>query len=65
MSRIQSFLGATLLLVGSGMLCFAQVEQGAITGIATDATGASVPVAKASATNQATGAVATSETASR
>ncbi len=39
-----------------------QVEQGAITGVVTDASGALIPKAKVSATNQATGVVATAET---
>ena len=62
MSRIAMFLGVTLLLAASGSVCLAQVEQGAITGAVTDATGASVPLAKVTATNQATGAVSTAET---
>lgn len=44
--------------------CWAQTEQGAITGTVVDPSGASVPKAKVSATNQATGVVATSETTS-
>jgi hypothetical protein len=41
---------------------FAQVEQGAITGVVVDSTGASIPKAKVTATNQATGAAAVAET---
>ena len=44
------------------MICLGQVEQGAITGVVTDASGALIPKAKVSATNQATGVVATAET---
>ena len=39
-------------------VCLAQVEQGAITGAVIDSTGASIPKAKVTATNQATGVVA-------
>ena len=41
--------------------CYAQVEQGAITGVVTDQTGASVPKTKTTATNPATGTVAITE----
>src|ERR1700687_3093814 len=41
---------------------FAQVEQGAITGAVVDSTGASIATAKVTATNQATGTVAKTET---
>ncbi|PYT95314.1 MAG: hypothetical protein DMG38_27525 [Acidobacteria bacterium] len=41
---------------------FAQVEQGAITGAVVDSTGASIANAKVTATNQATGTVAKTET---
>ena len=60
MSRKLVFLLATLLMISS--VCLAQVEQGAITGAVVDSTGASVPKAKVTATNQATGAIAVAET---
>jgi hypothetical protein len=43
-------------------VCEAQVEQGAITGVVVDPSGASIPKAKVTATNQATQAVAVAET---
>jgi len=49
-------------LIACAIVCLAQVEQGAITGAVVDSTGASVPKAKVTATNQATGTIATSET---
>lgn len=61
MSRRFVFPLALTILAAAGV-CFAQVEQGAITGSVTDATGASVSRAKVTATNQATGAVAKGET---
>ncbi|HWC97709.1 MAG TPA: TonB-dependent receptor [Candidatus Sulfopaludibacter sp.] len=60
MSRRLPILIVTVLLIAG--MCFAQVEQGAITGAVTDGTGASILKAKVTATNQATGAVATAET---
>lgn len=62
MSRKSWLRIATLLVALNGLVCLAQVEQGAITGAVVDATGASVPRAKVSATNEATGAVGTAET---
>src|SRR6266481_5418664 len=62
MSRKMLLLIATLLIATNGILCFAQVEQGAITGAVVDSTGASIPNAKVTATNQATGTVARTET---
>src|ERR1700694_1538072 len=62
MSRKMLLLIATLLIATNGIMCFAQVEQGAITGAVVDSTGASIPKAKVTATNQATGAVAIAET---
>ena len=62
MSRRMLFLIATLLIVTNGILCFAQVEQGAITGVVVDSTGASIPNAKVTATNQATSTIARTET---
>src|ERR1700730_16707115 len=62
MSRKMLFLIAMLLIATNGITCFAQVEQGAITGAVVDATGASIPSAKVTATNQATGTVAKAET---
>lgn len=52
-------LGYTLV---GAFICPAQVEQGAIAGVVVDATGASIPNAKVTATNQATGTVAIAET---
>ena len=62
MSRKMMFLSAALLMATNGVICRAQVEQGAITGAVLDATGASIPKAKVTATNEATGTVATAET---
>src|SRR6266404_6421091 len=62
MSRKMLLLIATLLIATNGILCFAQVEQGAITGAVVDSTGASIPGAKVTATNQATGTIARTET---
>jgi Outer membrane receptor for ferrienterochelin and colicins len=60
MSRKISLL-ITCLLVATN-ISLAQVEQGAITGLVVDPTGASIANAKVSATNQATGTVATAQT---
>src|SRR5260370_9259379 len=62
MSRKMSLLMATSLMATNGILCLSQVEQGAINGAVVDSTGASIPNAKVSATNQATGTVASTET---
>jgi hypothetical protein len=62
MSRKRMLWAATLLTATSGFYCFAQVEQGAITGAVVDSTGASIPGAKVTATNQATGSAAATET---
>src|SRR5260370_42499221 len=62
MSRKMLLLIATSLIATNGILCLAQVEQGAINGAVVDSTGASIPNAKVSATNQATGTVARTET---
>ena len=62
MSRATPFLIAATLVVTNAFFCLAQVEQGAITGVVVDATGASIPKAKVTATNQATRAVASVET---
>ena len=59
MSRASVLFIVPLLLAVN---CLAQVEQGAISGLVTDSTGAVVPKAKVTATNQATGVTATSET---
>src|SRR5712691_7000329 len=61
MSR-KMLLIATLLIAMHGIMCLAQVEQGAITGAVVDSTGASIPGAKVTSTNQATGTVARTET---
>jgi hypothetical protein len=62
MSRKALFLIVTLSIMTGGFVCLAQVEQGSITGAVTDPTGASIPGAKVTASNQATGAVAVAET---
>src|SRR5215831_14538157 len=59
MSRKLIFLSVALLVISS--VCLAQVEQGAISGAVLDSSGASIPKAKITATNQATGAVAVAE----
>src|ERR1700676_5042281 len=64
MSRKMFFQIAALLIAANGIMCFAQVEQGAITGAVVDSTGASIPSAKVTVTNQATGTVAKTETTS-
>jgi hypothetical protein len=62
MSRKMVFLIASLLMAANALVCLAQVEQGAITGVVLDPTGAVVPNAKVTATNQVTGVVAKAET---
>src|SRR6266568_3958672 len=62
MSRTKAFFIAPILVVTLALVCFAQVEQGAISGAVLDPSGASIPKAKLTATNLATGAVATAET---
>src|ERR1035441_3164390 len=62
MSRKMLLRIVTLLLATNVLICLAQVEQGAITGQVVDPTGALVPNAKVTATNQATGVVAQTET---
>src|SRR6266481_1950657 len=58
MSRKMVSLIAPLLMATHAFICFAQVEQGAITGVVLDSGGASIPSAKVTATNQATGTIA-------
>jgi len=55
-------LKLTALFFAVCAVWFAQVEQGGISGVVVDPTGASVPKAKVSAINQATGVIATAET---
>ncbi len=62
MSRKLALLIAPLLFATNCVVGIAQVEQGAIAGAVIDQTGAAVPKAKITATNQATKAVATAET---
>src|SRR6266567_2744973 len=62
MSHKIGLLIASLLLATSAFVCLAQVEQGAIAGVVVDSTGASMPKANVTATNQATGTVAVAET---
>ncbi len=57
-----ALLIAPLFLATNAIVSFAQVEQGAITGVVIDSAGASTPKAKVTSTNQATGSVAVSET---
>jgi hypothetical protein len=59
MSRASALFIVPLLLAVN---CLAQVEQGAVSGVVTDSSGAVIPKAKVTATNQATGVAATSET---
>ena len=51
-----------LFALASALICSAQVEQGAITGVVVDQSGAAIPGAKVRATNQATMTVAAVET---
>ena len=62
MSRKSTMLIPALLMAAMSFVCNAQVEQGAITGTVTDPTGSSIPAAKVTATNQATGTAAVAET---
>src|SRR4029079_9268373 len=61
MSRKLAFV-ILFLAVTNACVCLAQVEQGAITGAVIDSTGASMPKAKVTATNQETGTVSIAET---
>ena len=61
MSRYRALLLVPLIVMNC-LVCLAQVEQGAISGVVTDSTAALVPKAKVVATNQATGVQATTET---
>ena len=62
MSRKTALLMLPIIMALNCSICPAQVEQGAISGVVTDATGAFIAKAKVTATNQATGVVATTET---
>ena len=62
MSRKMALPIALLLMATCAAVCFAQAEQGTITGVVVDASGASIPKAKITAVNQATGATDTSMT---
>jgi hypothetical protein len=62
MPRTTALWIAPLLICTSGLPCFAQVEQGAISGAVLDPSGASISKAKITATNLATGASASTET---
>src|SRR5229473_1872524 len=62
MSHKIGLLIVSLLVAANAFVCLAQVEQGAIAGVVVDPTGASMPKAKVTATNQATGTVAIAET---
>src|SRR6266851_115106 len=62
MSHKIGLLIVSLLLAANAFVCLAQVEQWAIAGVVVGPTGSSVPKAKVTATNQATGTVAIAET---
>src|SRR5260370_41750306 len=62
MSRKMALPIALVFVAACARTCFAQAEQGTITGVVVDASGASIPKAKVTALNQATGATATAET---
>ena len=55
-------VSAACVAVIGVVMCFAQAEQGGISGSVVDASGASVAKARVAATNQATGAVTRVET---
>ena len=55
MSRKMTLLIVPFLMLASGLVCLAQVEQGAITGAITDSSGASILKATVTAMNQAAG----------
>lgn len=61
MSYRGALLIAPSIVLMSCLICQAQVEQGAISGVVTDSSGAFVPKAKITATNEATGVVARAE----
>jgi hypothetical protein len=62
MSRNTALLSVPFLMAMSCLTCLAQVEQGAINGVVTDAGGAFIAKARVTAKNKATGVVATAET---
>ena len=62
MSDKRVLLNVAMLIAATGVVCLAQVEQGAISGAVIDSSGAGITKAKVAATNQATGTVATAET---
>ncbi len=62
MPRRTMFVILLLFMVASSSTCIAQVEQGGIAGSIVDPSGASIPKVKVTATNQATGTVAATET---
>jgi hypothetical protein len=62
MSDKKALLTVALLIAATSLVGLAQVEQGAISGAVLDSSGAAIPRAKVTATNQATGTVATAET---
>lgn len=61
MSRKRAFLAVASALMVNAAACFAQVEQGAITGVVLDSVGASIPGARISVVNQATGVLSRTE----
>ena len=62
MSHRLGLLFVLAYALAGAFVCFAQVEQGAINGAVTDATGATVPGAKVTAKNVATQANVASAT---
>src|SRR5262249_52811606 len=60
--RLAILTAAMIFTTAAIVVCKAQVEQGAIAGAVVDPSGASIPKAKVTATNQATQAVAVTET---
>lgn len=63
MTRELILVARTLsVTIAFGLVCFGQAERGGIAGVVVDASGATISKARVSATNQATGAVARTET---
>ena len=60
--RSRTLVRAACVAIAGALMCFAQVEQGGISGSVVDPTGAAMARVKVSATNQATGAMTRVET---